>query len=201
MVTSAVHPRSRGEHRKVVRLVDCITGSSPLARGTRGERLARLPRERFIPARAGNTPDACRTDAGPTVHPRSRGEHPAPGAYATAQDGSSPLARGTRHRRPAARRHLRFIPARAGNTTAARTRRPSAPVHPRSRGEHGAASGGARSLPGSSPLARGTRRRSPTTTARAAVHPRSRGEHSIGGLTSRNGGGSSPLARGTRSIH
>ena len=50
--------------------------------------------------------------------------------------GSSPLARGTRPRGPAAVPALRFIPARAGNTPGRASCRRRSSVHPRSRGEH-----------------------------------------------------------------
>ena len=50
-----VHPRSRGEHLIHPGNVLAGTGSSPLARGTHPEGPALVARERFIPARAGNT--------------------------------------------------------------------------------------------------------------------------------------------------
>ena len=74
---TAVHPRSRGEHTLTQTGRQIPTGSSPLARGTRGRALHGLEPRRFIPARAGNTPCVrCRARRGP-VHPRSRGEHQA----------------------------------------------------------------------------------------------------------------------------
>ena len=93
---TAVHPRSRGEHPRILRDVVLLHGSSPLARGTQVWSDGVPERRRFIPARAGNTYPDCRPD----YH----------------QCGSSPLARGTRSARRGVWRRWRFIPARAGNT-------------------------------------------------------------------------------------
>ena len=49
------HPRSRGEHKLKVNPVATFLGSSPLARGTLGQFLARVGDRGLIPARAGNT--------------------------------------------------------------------------------------------------------------------------------------------------
>ena len=177
--TATVHPRSRGEHWSAERSAAVCPGSSPLARGTPLLRPPLLPAERFIPARAGNTRrtgSRCQPGA---VHPRSRGEHSrttrgggalcsgsSPLARGTLQDhaggggalcsGSSPLARGTRGGGRRRARRLRFIPARAGNTTPEiSTARPTS-VHPRSRGEHPPPPPPGGPIGGSSPLARGT---------------------------------------------
>ncbi len=74
----SVHPRAGGEH--AIRLNDLVpySGSSPRGRGTRGRGLCRQPYQRFIPARAGNTPDD-------TNNSQRR-------------NGSSPRGRGTRKR-------------------------------------------------------------------------------------------------------
>ena len=52
---SSVHPRSRGEHRRLTPRPLSLRGSSPLARGTRETTTRRRRHQRFIPARAGNT--------------------------------------------------------------------------------------------------------------------------------------------------
>jgi len=70
---------------------------------------------RFIPARAGNGPTSHFCSPGKSVHPRSRGERHAIRLKALKIAGSSPLARGTGHRRSARPVPTGFIPARAGN--------------------------------------------------------------------------------------
>ena len=213
-----VHPRSRGEHETREPDPTRTIGSSPLARGTHlAPRHHRVP-QRFIPARAGNTfRHQCGSRAR-TVHPRSRGEHEGTRVGLRVKTGSSPLARGTLNDRSFSHPVERFIPARAGNTPCSRCRWLSAPVHPRSRGEHVSPNGANGLVPGSSPLARGTRRlvrrdlaigrfipaRAGNTGSISTfgivttVHPRSRGEHRGGRAARLRQGGSSPLARGTR---
>ena len=111
----------------------------------------------------------------------------------------------------------RLIPARAGNTLTGRRHGTRAPAHPRSRGEHCYSVLDFASLPGSSPLARGTRanqvqqksgfrlipaRAGNTKEYKQGVtvdsaHPRSRGEHTHRDISGAPRSGSSPLARGT----
>ena len=194
---AAVHPRSRGEHDAPAGRADRPAGSSPLARGTLSDALTIQQVRRFIPARAGNTHPPATHPGDPAVHPRSRGEHGSNQARPPVSFGSSPLARGTLRRRLPGVGRGRFIPARAGNTWAARPATTSTAVHPRSRGEHAGSWSGTPRRTGSSPLARGTRgpaggpggadrfipaRAGNTHPGRdlqvpVAVHPRSRGEH------------------------
>ena len=176
---TAVHPRSRGEHGNASGAVSAGTGSSPLARGTRGSRDETQRSRRFIPARAGNTPGTrihptrisgssplargtlrghASIRRGSAVHPRSRGEHLIDTRQVADKTGSSPLARGTRDRVRVHARASRFIPARAGNTPSACCPPPCRTVHPRSRGEHAKRSVSRQCHAGSSPLARGTLR-------------------------------------------
>ena len=194
-----------------------MSGSSPLARGTRRAPIGQGVVHRFIPARAGNTALRPPRRRDPPVHPRSRGEHMRTECSRPSSSGSSPLARGTRARPGVGAIPHRFIPARAGNTDGRRSRRGATPVHPRSRGEHDSRGIGIATPPGSSPLARGTRqlcmiakaanrfipaRAGNTSPSRsrgntASVHPRSRGEHLRHRYPGRPLAGSSPLARGT----
>ena len=196
------------------------SGSSPLARGTRHRIGRRLHPERFISARAGNTPRTAASTAARPVHPRSRGEHAGGVRRYGLHRGSSPLARGTPHPPRPHLPHQRFIPARAGNTNHCSLRSVPSSVHPRSRGEHATAQDTPMRRLGSSPLARGTRgaeqavgqhrrfipaRAGNTDWLRAgrravSVHPRSRGEHSLRCCAPVPWSGSSPLARGTRSV-
>ncbi len=131
--------------------------------------------------------------------------------------GSSPLARGTLILYCLPPLLFGLIPARAGNTPLTTFGFEAIRAHPRSRGEHRVKAWIGGTLPGSSPLARGTRcfrmvsrhglglipaRAGNTPAANAPVaqpgaHPRSRGEHIGTRFTGENVQGSSPLARGT----
>ena len=150
------HPRSRGEHELDTVFPNAGEGSSPLARGTPRYLTSIRRMTGLIPARAGNTRHwrgrTCRLGA----HPRSRGEHRHSIPIERAFAGSSPLARGTPERCLTQQGFLGLIPARAGNTRAAREGRPGARAHPRSRGEHAIAQRRTTAPRGSSPLARGT---------------------------------------------
>ncbi len=156
-MVSPVHPRWRGEHRAVIQRDRHGTGSSPLARGTQGHPWPTASSRRFIPAGAGNTLVCGCVSIQTTVHPRWRGEHVTGAVHDGVPLGSSPLARGTH--RPCTQHHSssRFIPAGAGNTSAAAARHEGDAVHPRWRGEHTIAQVASHWKNGSSPLARGTR--------------------------------------------
>ena len=178
-------------------LIVILSGSSPLARGTRCGLPNYPSRVRLIPARAGNTVEEAEQVGGEAAHPRSRGEHILRVISLIAVLGSSPLARGTRRSSASTTRQSRLIPARAGNTCCRVQRRRPAAAHPRSRGEHRGRGYPPGPVCGSSPLARGTphqgqgnRRRMRLIPARAgntpvhrhltslvSAHPRSRGEH------------------------
>ena len=193
-------------------------GSSPLARGTQNNRLSILLISGLIPARAGNTLLKKTPRGPPGAHPRSRGEHrPAISIWIPFR-GSSPLARGTRKTAFKELSLIGLIPARAGNTRELQRRCAGARAHPRSRGEHIENPKARLPSPGSSPLARGTRKealeviqltgliparagntQSPEQQFRSLrAHPRSRGEHQLLRRADSPSLGSSPLARGTR---
>ncbi len=91
----AVHPRIRGEQRRLGRRRCASRGSSPHTRGTACPARFPLLSARFIPAYAGNrnTPPS-QTPLGP-VHPRIRGEQDALADSAIRNPGSSPHTRGT----------------------------------------------------------------------------------------------------------
>ena len=132
--------------------------------------------------------------------------------------GSSPLARGLRRWTVVCCRGRRIIPARAGFTSAHSAAPPDSPDHPRSRGVYSTASHAVRRIIGSSPLARGLRRREDSVgqqrgiiPARAGFtsrprhaasarpdHPRSRGVYAFPAVRQVSAVGSSPLARGLR---
>ncbi|ESG53350.1 hypothetical protein SEEM162_19009, partial [Salmonella enterica subsp. enterica serovar Senftenberg str. 316235162] len=75
-----------------------------------------FPDSRFIPAGAGNTMLSGIVRSLAAVYPRWRGEHRVSNLTATAINGLSPLARGTRDFHSRVELPDRFIPAGAGNT-------------------------------------------------------------------------------------
>ncbi len=215
--SSTVYPRWRGEHSASLMPIIGLGGLSPLARGTRRQRIVRLPLHRFIPAGAGNTSTLSITTDREPVYPRWRGEHPNGSALSYPQIGLSPLARGTLKVLKNIGFRTRFIPAGAGNTGKTNIGVRVVPVYPRWRGEHKIHIDKHRVCIGLSPLARGTLYYNRWTRYGArfipagagntnmgsavneikTVYPRWRGEHRRG-LTSRpSQTGLSPLARGT----
>ena len=170
-----VHPRLRGELFVNPFESDGNNGSSPLTRGTLTEYLSKWPASRFIPAYAGNSLPVNPTSTEGPVHPRLRGELM---VYGTAQDAAG------------------FIPAYAGNSKSRPGRTHSITVHPRLRGELASCKCVCSHEHGSSPLTRGTQRRSSRGPYRrwfipayagnswiqcaaqrcSTVHPRLRGE-------------------------
>ena len=114
----AVHPRSCGEHNFWGCRYITVAGSSPLLRGTFAKYHSRYHGERFIPAPAGNIRLKNNRFGILSVHPRSCGEHLSGKALQPANDGSSPLLRGTLCRLSRNDCPDRFIPAPAGNIVA-----------------------------------------------------------------------------------
>ena len=151
-----VYPRWRGELFCALAFCWLSRGLSPLARGTRRQRIVRLPLHRFIPAGAGNTSTLSITTDREPVYPRWRGEHPNGSALSYPQIGLSPLARGTHHYFGKSVIKNRFIPAGAGNTYRSNGRNTEFSVYPRWRGEHSTTENLYESNSGLSPLARGT---------------------------------------------
>ena len=197
-----------------------MLGSSPLARG-----LPPVPghageRGGIIPARAGFTITIERNDHGRKDHPRSRGVYFASGSAKKCPFGSSPLARGLLDLCHGVVHGQRIIPARAGFTRAAAEVSADHSDHPRSRGVYEDLTEVRRGEEGSSPLARGLRRRVQPSDrdrwiipARAGFtawpaapgstswdHPRSRGVYIHSSYYGDESFGSSPLARGLRAL-
>ena len=152
----SVYPRWRGEHRLCLRLYRWWRGLSPLARGTPALFAALSLVARFIPAGAGNTVDGEFFIAGAPVYPRWRGEHDRLRHLAVADQGLSPLARGTQRLFPAQTLRIRFIPAGAGNTIKKLFCVSFRSVYHRWRGEHPPLAPSNSGTVGLSPLARGT---------------------------------------------
>ena len=71
----AVHPRTRGEHKKKTDIGTVKPGSSPHSRGTCNAAGGMFNKVRFIPALAGNINVDTKERIHIPVHPRTRGEH------------------------------------------------------------------------------------------------------------------------------
>ena len=210
------HPRSRGVYGLHRGRGALGAGSFPLARGLLRRPAGADDRAGIIPARAGFTYSRFPGHPAFADHPRSRGVYRPMYQVHSGVLGSSPLARGLRPRFRRRRHHRRIIPARAGFTSPCATGRGRRGDHPRSRGVYPRPSKRERPRTGSSPLARGLRRRAArmvaaggiiparagftVATARSsrprADHPRSRGVYVPGSPLGPGSPGSSPLARG-----
>ena len=93
-----VHPRVCGERPFDEDRMQATYGSSPRVRGTGAFAPEVFPRDRFIPACAGNGPAPSRCRARPTVHPRVCGERAINPPLVSPTYGSSPRVRGTGRR-------------------------------------------------------------------------------------------------------
>ena len=154
--TATVYPRWRGEHTPAALDLKKGRGLSPLARGTLHGYASSQRRSRFIPAGAGNTPRLFKRGRRGSVYPRWRGEHDRLRHLAVADQGLSPLARGTQRLFPAQTLRIRFIPAGAGNTIKKLFCVSFRSVYHRWRGEHPPLAPSNSGTVGLSPLARGT---------------------------------------------
>jgi len=154
----------------------------------------------------------------PPVHPRVCGERNGAVERGGLVTGSSPRVRGTRAVACILRRHIRFIPACAGNAALATAFHERATVHPRVCGERGSGARLTSPSPGSSPRVRGTplllemrslsirfipacagnARRAFSRTFSTPVHPRVCGERRERRKRGCGESGSSPRVRGTR---
>ena len=193
-------------------------GSSPLARGLPLSAPVCASVARIIPARAGFTPRGVERALTPGDHPRSRGVYEYRVRGSEWRAGSSPLARGLRSGTRRWQRSSGIIPARAGFTRFLSRVGLGFRDHPRSRGVYTKAGDLHHMVRGSSPLARGLRRRFAVAMAVSGIiparagfthpcrtppaphpdHPRSRGVYFSEPKDHRSLLGSSPLARGLR---
>ena len=97
-LSTAAHPRSRGENNQEYFTACSGFGSSPLTRGKPGAYSGDRPAVRLIPAHAGKTTSRSPCTWSCRAHPRSRGENADRRAWAFLIVGSSPLTRGKPHR-------------------------------------------------------------------------------------------------------
>ena len=212
------HPRSRGENSDDRTDANRRPGSSPLTRGKPSASVVPSTRVGLIPAHAGKTPCSRARSASLPAHPRSRGENCLAPPRGPTESGSSPLTRGKLHLLAQVRRVGGLIPAHAGKTPGSSRAKPSSRAHPRSRGENAAGIASVALTQGSSPLTRGKRRPTGSSSrwsglipahagktmahmaimGEARAHPRSRGENIRGYPPMSSLTGSSPLTRGKR---
>ena len=196
-----------------------MVGSSPRARGTRGEVHREAVRAaRFIPASAGNTMPPSRRDrpfdgSSPRARGTLSGSNLAPDTarFIPASAGNTrprerPTCRWSVHprergehqpQRPCGGARDRFIPASAGNTASRTAPRATRTVHPRERGEHAQSSAPTHAPSRFIPASAGNTLRDRGRPAVRPVHPRERGEHTRNPPHLAGGFGSSPRARGT----
>ena len=212
------HPRMRGEHFYWDGECWRLMGSSPHARGAPARDRRRRDRDGIIPACTGSTARVPRGGARRRDHPRMRGEHAIDGFLARSGKGSSPHARGALWRIFGSAVHKGIIPACAGSTSWRTARESGGWDHPRMRGEHSDPDSLIAVSKGSSPHARGARRRIGSRRDRHGIipacagstprreirlrrkgdHPRMRGEHMSSFARRPSFSGSSPHARGAR---
>jgi len=114
------HPRVRGEHDASTSNSVGVTGSSPRARGARGDVHQGDPPGGIIPACAGSTHVRRFHPIPRQDHPRVRGEHLGDKYAQNRGQGSSPRARGARFRPRPFRGTRGIIPACAGSTLPSR---------------------------------------------------------------------------------
>ena len=189
------HPRSRGVYRHDGGAEDATRGSSPLARGLRGDPVVFGGGAGIIPARAGFTIGLRAGARGCRDHPRSRGVYSMACRTAARSIGSSPLARGLHPLDSPSPGEYRIIPARAGFTIPARRPRKSAWDHPRSRGVYPRSARSPVARSGSSPLARGLLALLYRYKPSPGIIP-ARAGFTLSILSTHLHPGSSPLARG-----
>ena len=197
----ADHPRSRGVYAPRFTHPPSPAGSSPLARGLPSLILRSSASRGIIPARAGFTPSGGGPQPVSADHPRSRGVYHHIDPLLRRRLGSSPLARGLRHKPSSVRYRNRIIPARAGFTASKGGGSQRWWDHPRSRGVYCCSElrGGVtvRIIPARAGFTGSADRGSRTLKD----HPRSRGVYAVMVMSSMQQWGSSPLARGLPQHH
>ena len=95
VIPASVHPRACGEQLAGRGPTRRAVGSSPRLRGTARNAIPRHPRQRFIPAPAGNSLEMIRRVGRIAVHPRACGEQGKVLELVDQHAGSSPRLRGT----------------------------------------------------------------------------------------------------------
>ena len=153
-----VHPRACGGSPSISANVWRKHGTSPRVRGKPSAPFRREPRQRYIPARAG---EALAGDAWrrlPAVHPRACGGSPSQTFRNHCGFGTSPRVRGKPPGDGHAACRRRYIPARAGEAAQRTTSRLTRRVHPRACGGSSQSASRLDHSPGTSPRVRGKQR-------------------------------------------
>ena len=115
-VTVPDHPRACGANLGDETQITDTTGSSPRVRGKQRCGSIQRSARRIIPARAGQTARAGRSDRASSDHPRACGANGHSQSCSHNPSGSSPRVRGKLHRAADRVGWRRIIPARAGQT-------------------------------------------------------------------------------------
>ena len=155
-ITRPVQPRACGEQRGGEFRDYWKCGSAPRVRGTGSTGQCQTRRQRFSPARAGNSRAHPHLGTRRAVQPRACGEQPTKAAPSSSANGSAPRVRGTGRSVHVRMGWRRFSPARAGNRPAASSRRQTSTVQPRACGEQCTAFAASSCGRGSAPRVRGT---------------------------------------------
>ena len=110
------HPRIRGVHASVSRIVNSIPGSSPHTRGPPSMNSCKVSHNGIIPAYAGSTHPLTLKPSAEWDHPRIRGVHTTMTKAEIGCIGSSPHTRGPLYGVCQVGIKTRIIPAYAGST-------------------------------------------------------------------------------------
>ena len=165
------HPRMRGEHEGAMMLERLDMGSSPHARGAHDVVTVAESTVGIIPACAGSTHSRRTPMPSTRDHPRMRGEHSPSSDRSSADVGSSPHARGAPTKTRSTTSCRGIIPACAGSTCCRGRYGTPRGDHPRMRGEHYKRLDAQGHRMGSSPHARGARRRCQDTKRGDGIIP------------------------------
>ena len=132
--TPADHPRACGANFLSLIFCCCTCGSSPRMRGKLEVDHVTAGVARIIPAHAGQTRQSRRSSRAIADHPRACGANTAILTLTAIACGSSPRMRGKLVHTVLKQVLDRIIPAHAGQTSRAQTRRSRSPDHPRACG-------------------------------------------------------------------
>ena len=171
-----VYPRACGGTCRCLDLLDGEHGLSPRVRGNHLWQYIRGHCPRSIPARAGE-PDPGEGEIGAAaVYPRACGGTRRRAGGRRHVEGLSPRVRGNLQQAGGHQRHLRSIPARAGEPRCSRSARPPGSVYPRACGGTSRILRTTGKMQGLSPRVRGNRRPRPGRASGGRSIPARAGE-------------------------